>query len=359
MSLQRKIGQLFVLGFRGHHIDKSDPIARDICDLNLGGVVLFDRLLAKSKSKSKSNNNIISPGQLKTLISSLQSLADTPLLICIDQEGGMVCRLKKEKGFCPTCSAKELGTINDLAKTMDQSQTTARMLIDLGVNCNFAPVVDVNVYPQNPIIGKLGRSFSSHPQEVIDHAAAWIEGHNRSGVVSCLKHFPGHGSSRHDSHLGFVDITATWEERELEPFQELINKGCCDTVMTGHLFHSKLDEQYPATLSPSIINTLLREQMGFEGLVISDDMQMKAITNRYGVEQAACLALAAGVDMIVIGNNLEYDKDILPKCIKQVTEACKNGTIQQHRIDEAYNRVQRIKQKIVRQKDGDENKPNP
>ncbi len=343
MNLQQKIGQLFVLGFRGDHIDKSHPIARDISDLNLGGVVLFDRLLARSQS----DNNIISPDQLKTLITSLKSLAETPLLICIDQEGGLVCRLKKEKGFSPTCSAKDLGTINDLGKTLDQSQLTARMLANTGINCNFAPVVDVNVYPQNPIIGKLGRSFSSHPQKVIDHAAAWIEGHYRSGVISCLKHFPGHGSSRHDSHLGFVDITATWEERELQPFQELINQGCCDMIMTGHLFHSGLDGQYPATLSPSIINTLLRARLGFDGLVVSDDLQMKAITNRYGVEQAACLALAAGVDMIVIGNNLEYDVDILPKCIERVTEACSNGTIRQQRIDEAYERVQKIKQKII------------
>ncbi len=355
MNLQQKIGQLFVLGFRGDHINKSHPIARDISDLNLGGVVLFDRLLARSQS----DNNIVSPDQLKTLITSLQSLAETPLLICIDQEGGMVCRLKKVKGFSPTRSAKELGTINDLGKTLDQSQITARMLTDSGINCNFAPVVDVNVYQQNPIIGKLGRSFSSDPQKVIAHAAAWIEGHNLSSVVSCLKHFPGHGSSRRDSHLGFVDITATWEESELQPFQELINKGCCDIIMTGHLFHSGLDQQYPATLSSSIINTLLRERLGFQGMVITDDLQMKAITNRYGVEQAACLALAAGVDMIVIGNNLEYDKDILPKCIKRVTEACDRGTIRKQRIDEAYERVQKLKQKTVPKEDGDQNKPNP
>ncbi len=339
MEIEQKIGQLFILGFGGYRIDRTHPIARDICELNLGGVVLFDRLLAKSRQ----DNNIISFSQLKELTSSLQSFSDTPLLICVDQEGGSVCRLKKARGFSTTSSAEELGRENNLSRTFLQSQQTAKMLAESGINCNFAPVVDINVYPKNPIIGKLGRSFSSDPTKVIDHAASWIEGHNKHQIVSCLKHFPGHGSSRHDSHLGFVDITKTWQENELQPFKELIGRERCNLIMTGHLFHSGLDEKYPATLSPAIVTNLLRNKLHFEGLVVSDDMQMKAITDHYGLEQAACMALAAGVDMIVIGNNLEYDEDILPKCVGKVKRAIKSGTLSLQRIDEAYERVSRVK----------------
>lgn len=343
MNIEQKIGQLFLLGFQGDTVDHSHPICRDIETFNLGGVILFDRLLAKGLD----DNNIISATQLRDLTGSLQSLSNTPLFICIDQEGGLVCRLNEKRSFPSAEAAGELGKKDDPKFTASQARITADLLASLGINFNFAPVVDVNVYPQNPVIGKLGRSFSSNPEKVVRHARSWVDSHRQHHVLSCLKHFPGHGSSHNDSHLGFVDITATWQKNELDPYKQLIDEGFADAIMTGHLFHSDLDATYPATLSPSIITGLLRQKLHFDGLVITDDLQMKSITDHYGLEEATCMALAAGADMIIVGNNLDFDDNILPKLIDCVMGAIDQGLLSPERIFEAYNRVQVAKSKII------------
>lgn len=344
MNIENKIGQLFLLGFQGGAIAANHSVAMDIIQRNLGGVILFDRTL----SKKQDHNNILSAGQLKALITTLQGFADTPLLIAMDQEGGKVRRLKPELGFPTTVSAAELGQKNDTTLTAIHALSTADTLDAVGVNLNLAPVVDLNSFPDNPVIGKLDRSFSSTPQTVTLHAGEWIRAHNQRNVLSCLKHFPGHGSSRADSHLGFTDITETWQAEELQPYRDLIAKGLADAIMTGHLFHSGLDPEYPATLSPKIITNLLRQELQFDGVVISDDLQMKAITNRYGLEEAACLALAAGVDLLIIGNNLDYDPDILPRIISAILRAIQAGKLMEERIDEAWKRVQLFKKKTGR-----------
>jgi len=342
MELEQIIGQLFLLGFQGSSIDQDHPIRRDIETLNLGGVILFDRLLAKGLEA----NNIISADQVKALTRSLQTLAPTPLFICVDQEGGLVTRLKEKHGFPRMESAAALSKQNDPDITESRARTTAKLLFELGINVNFAPVVDVNITDDNPVIGRLGRSFSSRPEEVTRQAEAWIRGHQYHHVLSCAKHFPGHGSSRDDSHLGFVEITNTWQKCELEPFRRLIQAGLVEMVMTGHLFHAGLDATYPATLSRPIIQGLLREQLGYSGLVISDDLQMKAITDRYGLEEAVCLALDAGVDLLIIGNNLAFDKEILPKLITSVMETIADGRLSEQRIRSALHRVQAAKHRL-------------
>ena len=340
MNLEQKIGQLFIIGFQGDSIDASHPIVADISQRNLGGVILFDRSLATRQE----HNNIRSPEQVKTLTSTLQGFTRTPLLIGVDQEGGKVRRLKPEAGFPATASPAELGQKNDITLTTIHAATTADTLQTLGINLNLAPVVDLNSFPENPVIGRLDRGFSAAPDRVISHAQAWIEAHNRRGIISCLKHFPGHGSSRADSHLGFTDITETWTEGELTPYRELIGSGIAEVIMTGHLFHKGLDPIHPATLSPLIIGNILRQQLKFTGVVVSDDLQMKAITNRYGLEEAVCLALAAGVDLLIIGNNLEYDPNILTRVIPAIQQAIRAGVLTEGLIDEAYARVQRLKE---------------
>ncbi len=342
-SLKQKIGQLFILGFTGDTITADHPIAQDIGKRNLGGVILFDRCLAGSKD----TNNIIDAEQLKLLTASLQDLAEGPLLVAVDQEGGKVSRFKKERGFPATPAAVDLGCAPDLGATIASAKQTARMLRDVGVNFNLAPVVDLNIYQENPIIGRYGRSFSADPSIVSAHSGAWIKEHRLQGILSCLKHFPGHGSSRTDSHLGFVDITDTWNEAELLPYQELINTNRADAIMIGHLFHRKFDEQYPATLSHSTIGTLLRQQLRFDGAVITDDMQMKAITGQYGLEDACCKALAAGADLVIIGNNLNYDPDILSKVVKTILRGLNQGIISEERLENAWSRVQKFKQSIL------------
>lgn len=340
LSLEQKIGQLFILGFSGATLRPDHPIVQDIAERNLGGVIIFDRFLAASKD----TNNIINASQLSTLTASLQEMAETPLLVAVDQEGGQVNRFRKERGFPVTLSARELGKFSDLKLTIESAEQTARMLRDVGVNLNLAPVVDLDVYEENPIIGKYGRSFSADPSIVVTHAKAWINEHRRQGLLSCLKHFPGHGSSHTDSHLGFVDITATWQETELQPYQHLISDNLADSIMLGHLFNRNFDERYPATLSLTTIQKLVRQQLQFTGVVISDDMQMKAITGHYGLEDACCKALAAGVDLLIIGNNLDYDPSILSKVKDQILRGVDEGIITEARIEKAWSRIQKFKQ---------------
>lgn len=344
MKIENKIGQLFLLGFQGDSIDATHPVAVDIRHRNLGGIILFDRNLANKRDV----NNILSASQVKTLTTTLQEFADTPLLIAVDQEGGKVRRLKPELGFPATAGAAELGQKNDRTLTAIHALATADTLQSVGINLNLAPVVDLDSFPQNPVIGGLGRSFSPSSAVVTSHADEWVKAHSRRNVLSCLKHFPGHGSSRTDSHLGFTDITDTWQAEELQPYKDLIANGLADAIMTGHLFHKELDPDYPATLSPRIISNLLRQELQFSGVVISDDLQMKAITNRYGLEEAACLALAAGVDLLIIGNNLDYDPNILARLIPAILKSIQSGALREGRIHEAWERVQTLKKKIGR-----------
>jgi beta-N-acetylhexosaminidase len=233
----------------------------------------------------------------------------------------------------------------DTGATRAAARQTAKMLADLGINFNLAPVVDLNTNPENPIIGRYGRSFGDDPQTVARHAAVWIEEHRRLGLACCLKHFPGHGSSSQDSHLGFTDISETWNEKELMPFQMLINDGLADAVMTGHLFHRAFDRQFPATLSPAIID-LLRRQLAFDGMVVSDDMQMAAITSQFGFAEAAWRTLAAGVDMVVVGNNLVEFSDVPGQFERAIDRALQRGDLDESRIEEARRRIRFLKQSI-------------
>lgn len=342
MELQQKIGQLFMFGFRGSKLTIDNPIVDDLCKHNLGGVILFDKLLAKKEAE----NNIKNPAQVKALTTSLQQYASTPLLIAVDQEGGLVRRLKSETGFLETISAQALGEADDVTLTKIHASCTAATLKTLGINLNLAPCVDLNCNPENPVIGKLARSFSADSDTVCRHAAIWIKEHRKQHILTCLKHFPGHGSSRTDSHLGFTDISKSWTREELQPFKHLIQKNLADCVMPGHLFHSELDNDYPSSLSLSTIHSLLRNELAFNGLVITDDLQMKAITDRYGLAESACLALAAGVDMIIIGNNLEYDPLLLQKIIPTVLAAVEDGKIPTDRIDQALQRVATVKKNL-------------
>jgi len=334
-----KIGQLFMIGFEGAALSSNDPIAKDITDRNLGGVILFDRLLAKKLT----TNNIVTPTQITDLTSSLQELAGGNLLIAVDQEGGMVARLKEQHGFPATPGAETLGRAADKEQTSRCSKQVACMLNTLGINFNLAPVVDLNIYPQNPIIGAYGRSFSNKQDIVFENAVKWTAAHRQEGVLSCIKHFPGHGSSLNDSHLGFVDISATWEQKELQPYKDFINDGYEEAIMVGHLFNSNLDDSYPATLSYPTVHGILRNQLQYKGLIISDDMQMRAITDRFGLAEACCKTISAGVDMLIIGNNICHDPHILEELQLKLLEAVDMGTLTIERIDEAWTRIQKFK----------------
>ncbi len=343
--LEQMIGQMIMVGFRGIEPDPRNPIVTDISEGRIGGVVLFD----VDGPGGGGERNIRSPEQLRRLTSWLEEKAGSlPLLVAIDQEGGKVNRLKVKYGFPPTVSARELGDRDDVERTSQVADRVAATLVAEGINLNFAPVVDLNTNPENPVIGSKNRSFSADPTIVVRQAQAWFDAHRRAGVISTLKHFPGHGSSRADSHRGFVDVTKTWDQRELIPYGSMIAGGFSDAVMTAHIFNARLDPDYPATLSRATITGILRNQLGFQGVVISDDMQMKAISEHYGLEESIRLGLDAGLDIFLFANNSAFDPDIARKICGIIRRLVDEGTISRARIEASYGRICRLKARIGR-----------
>ncbi|MDB6113171.1 MAG: glycoside hydrolase family 3 [Lacunisphaera sp.] len=343
-TLREKIGQLLVVGFRGCAPAECDVIVRDIRERHLGGVILFDQdMTGGTIDTANRRRNIESPAQVQELIAFLQAQARVPLLVSIDQEGGRVNRLKSAYGFPESISHEELGRLDQPAETYRHAAVTAQTLAGLGINLNLAPVVDLDAHPDNPIIKGKRRSFSADPEAVARHAAEFVRAHRAHGVLSCAKHFPGHGSATGDTHLGLVDVTATWSERELIPFQRLIAAGLCDAIMSAHVFNAKLDPDRPATLSRAVLTGLLRGQLDFQGVIMSDDMEMKAISSHYGLENSVPAAINAGVDLLCFGNNLSYDPAIAGKAIDILTRAVSSGRIAESRIDESCRRVLALK----------------
>lgn len=352
-SLDVKIGQMLMVGFRGLRINENPSIVRDIRHYHLGGIILFDYDVPTQKPV----RNIESFEQVKELVASLQNVSPTPLLVAIDQEGGKISRLptslplhrsgKESLGFPPTVSAQYLGTMNDPALTFEQAANTAETLAELGINLNLAPCVDLNINPDNPVIGRLERSFSADPGIVTKHAIEFIKAHHQQDILCAIKHFPGHGSSAADSHLGMVDITDTWTAAELKPYENIIKAGLADVIMTAHVFNAHLDDKYPATLSKPIITGILRKQLGYDGVVISDDMQMRAIIDNYGFETAIQAAIEAGVDIILIANNSIYEEDSVPRSVAIIKKLVQDGTISEKRINESYQRIQKLKSRLL------------
>ena len=341
VSLDAKIGQMLMIGFHGLEVSDDHFVVRDIRERNLGGVVLFDY----DRPSRSPVRNVESPSQLKTLVTSLQAVSDTPLLIAIDHEGGALTRLKEERGFPPTLSHQALGEIDDTDFTYAQATTMAQTLAELGINLNLAPVVDLNVNPDNPIIAKYERSFSADHQIVTLHARAFIKAHHAQGVRCTLKHFPGHGSSTGDTHAGWVDVTETWSWNEMLPFAQMMEAELADAIMTAHVFNADFDADNPATLSHNTIG-LLRSKLGYDGVVISDDMQMQAIADHYDFEVAVQKAIEADVDILTFANNSVYEEDIVARAIAHVKQLVEEGTIKEARIDRSYQRIKRLKETI-------------
>jgi hypothetical protein len=228
-------------------------------------------------------------------------------------------------------------------QTRLEGERTGKLLADLGVNLNFAPVADVDVNPDSPVIGRLERSFSADPDMVALHAHAFCQGLLSQGVLPCLKHFPGHGSATEDSHLGLTDISKTWTPAELRPYEMLIPLKASPLIMTGHLFLSPFDEEHPSTLSRNVLTGLLRQRLGFDGVIVSDDMQMRAITSHYGLEEAVVLAVEAGVDILVFGNNLDFDPEYRAQGHGHSGQGRGSGRLSAERIAASYQRIQAAK----------------
>ena len=346
-SLDLKIAQMLLIGFRGMSLSENDPFLQEIKAGRVGSVILFDYDVPTKEFK----RNIESPKQVRALTAQLakaarESNAQLPLFISIDQEGGRVNRLKPKYGFPPSVSQQYLGKLNNLDSTRFYAAKTAQTLAENGLNLNFAPSVDMNVNPDNPVIGKIERSFSAEPSIVAAQAAVIVEEHRKKGIITTLKHFPGHGSSKADSHKGFVDVSDSWKTDEINPYAELIKQGKVDMIMTAHIFNNRLDADVPATLSKRVITGILRDSLKYQGVVISDDMQMGAIADHYGLDAAIEKCINAGVDILCFGNNLQYDPAIITKATGIIKRLVQEGKISEARIDESFKRITTLKRKI-------------
>ena len=345
LTLEQAVGQMLLIGFRGLELDAET--AALLREIRPGGVLLFDR---DGPSGGELPRNIESPRQLRALTAALQQTAaesaPAPYLIALDAEGGYVNRLKEKYGFTvevPTALTLGSQTVADTAQI---AANLAGQLKDLGINLNLAPVVDVNLDPASPAIGRWERSFSDDPAVVAAHAAAFIQAHRRHGIATALKHFPGHGSAADDTHLGVTDITATYRrEIELAPYRRLIADGYPGAIMTAHVVHRGLDpDARPATLSPPIITGILRQELNFGGVIVSDDLQMAAIVAQYGQPEAAIAAVQAGVDLLMFANQQgEYRPETVREVKAAIIRAVADGRISEQAIRESAQRILDLK----------------
>jgi beta-N-acetylhexosaminidase len=336
-SLDIKIGQMVMIGIEERtFIEPTDSFLTELRDGKIGGVVLFEKNIAKTNSADSFRN----------LTRAMQQAAFIPIFVTIDEEGGKVHRLKEKYGFVGMPSASYLGSIDNPDSTLFYNRRLATQMRDLGINMNYAPCVDVAVNPENPVIVKNGRSFSADPEIVTKHALLCIQAHHENGLRTILKHFPGHGSSANDSHLGIADVTTTWKFLELEPYQNIIRSGEVDAIMTAHIIHREFDS-LPATLSKKIIGDKLRGFLKYDGVVFSDDMQMHAIAEHFGFENAIALSINAGVDVVMFANTIPNLQGRLSatKVHAIIKNHVTNGTITKERIDEAYRRIMALKKK--------------
>ncbi|MDH5640452.1 MAG: beta-N-acetylhexosaminidase [Nitrospira sp.] len=322
-----KIGQLFMVGFDGTTV--SADLAAFLKEYKPGGVILFSR-------------NLESVEQIVALTNDLQQCSPhSPLLISIDQEGGRVSRLPKDFTIFPPCEVLGLCNSSDLAYAA--AATTAKELRAVGINMNMSPVLDVNSNPANPVIGD--RAFASTPGPVCELGVATMGGLQDNGVVACGKHFPGHGDTTADSHKELPIVTASrerLERTELPSFRHAAGKGVA-TMMTAHVLYHALDSVRPATLSPTIIGTILRQELQYDGVVLTDDLEMHAIIDHYGIEEATVQSILAGCDMPLICK----DRNREVASITALGRAVRDGTISSQRLEESLARVARLKQRFL------------
>ncbi len=339
VSLEAMIGQMIMVGFVG--TGPGDPwpetLVGQIAGGEVGGVLFLKRNVTDRQSVRALNAAFLAAG------------GATPPLLAVDQEGGIVQRLTAGAGFAERPSARDVARTETPAEATETYAGMARDLRDWGFNLNLGPVVDIDVNPANPIIGALGRSFSADPETVAQYAAAFVAGHRRAGVLTALKHFPGHGSSRDDSHKGFVDITATWSPVELVPYRRLIAEGLADMVMPGHLYLEQMTDpggMRPASLSRTA-QDVLRTDLGFAGVIISDDMEMQAIEADYTLEEAAVDAIRAGTNILIYSNYAHQRPDLPRELAAILVRRASEDTELRRLIADSYRRIMALKAGIA------------
>jgi beta-N-acetylhexosaminidase len=340
--LEAMIGQLIMVGFPGDDERDAGVIAarRQLADGVIGGVVLFEE-------------NIGSPDKLKALTAYLRDARLKPLpFIAVDQEGGKVQRLDRWNGHHHFPSAASVGRNPSYASPGAAQRLYAKMaeeLADAGFNMNLGPVVDLNLNPHNPAIGARDRSFSADPDTVTALATAFIEAHRQANIVTVAKHFPGHGSSTTDSHKTLADVSKSWRAIELKPYQRLAKAGLLDAVMIGHLYQPRFSdvEGLPASLSAKAVRAIREKSwIDFDGVIISDDMEMGAVRDMFPPEELAVRAVNAGTDIVMFSNVKSNDPEIGVRIHAGLLKAVCDGRISPTRIEKAYGKIILLKRRL-------------
>ncbi|STX51168.1 beta-N-acetylhexosaminidase [Legionella busanensis] len=345
-TLRQQIAQMLIMGFNGLQVDSSSPVNDWLTNEGIGGVILFDKDVVTNlpeKNLADMQQIIKLTQQLKLYAKANHTLGHVPLFIGIDYEGGAVDRLKSIAGSPQTLSPEQMTRLSEEEFGKRVSEMAA-FLKNLGFNLNFAPLLDLDLNKQEGIIGKLGRSFSADPKEVIKYAKLFVTTFAKHNINCCYKHFPGHGSAIGDTHTGFVDVTSTYREEELYPYNALASSQSIPTmIMTAHVINRHLDASgIPATLSKLMLNDLLRKKFGFDGIIVSDDLQMQAISQYYSIEERLCLSINAGADMLIFANQLGHNdaSEVIDIIVRLVTDKA----ISINRINESYQRILNLKQ---------------
>ena len=325
-DLETQAARLFTVGFFGKtgSSDLAKLVARGV-----GGVIFFAR-------------NVGQPAEVAEATSAIKRLAGRPLLLSLDQEGGQVARLRRGFTEIPPMRAVGLSRSSTLAR--DVGALIGREVRAVGFDMNYAPVLDVDTNPDNPIIA--ARSFGRTPELVAQLGVALAQGLESAGVAACGKHFPGHGDTSQDSHLELPRLPHSLErleQVELKPFAAAVKAGM-PSMMTAHVIFEPLDSVYPATMSRPVLHGILRDKMGYDGLVVSDDLEMRAIADHYGVEETVVRGLNAGVDHFLCC----HTADVAHRAIDAIVHAVEAGAISRQTLDAANRRIARLASRYAR-----------
>lgn len=345
VTIRQKIAQMLCVGFRGNLLTDALELKKWLSDPDgIGCLIHFDY----DYEKQSYGKNITTLEQLERFNQDIKTFYqqhhthELPLWLSIDLEGGRVDRLAKAEGYEPIPAAEDVARLSPSERQRIWHHT-ASLLQKLKFDINFSPVVDLNLSPEQGIFGPLKRCFSADPTIVAQLADEYLQVLQQYQIHGCLKHFPGHGSAKGDSHEGFVDISDTFELEELLPYRMLIEmQSPSALIMTAHVINKQLDKSgVPATLSKRILTDLLRNEFKYDGIIISDDLQMHAISKYYSREDALVQTIQAGADMIIFGNQLGWDEPKL--VIDTIEKLVQTGKIDSAKIDDAYRRIKKFK----------------